>query len=282
MDKNIGAGVSRRKFLRVALVITPAFAITACGSEPTTAPATAVQAQPTASASSTVSAITTTATAQATPASTTATAVATATQAATAVATTAPATTVPPVTTAAPATAAVSTAAPAQAPVLSATPACSDSDHPTLAQTEGPYFKTSSPLRTSLIEPGLTGTKLMLTGYVLGTDCKPVKGALVDFWQADGNGQYDNQGFKMRGHQFTDETGRYSLETVLPGLYPGRTRHIHVKVQAPNKPVLTTQLYFPGEARNQSDSIFNKELVIEIKDATAIKQGAFNFALKLA
>ncbi len=47
--------------------------------------------------------------------------------------------------------------------------------------------------------------------------------------------------------QFADASGRFSLETIVPGAYGGRTRHIHVKVQAPDSPVLTTQLYFPGE-----------------------------------
>ena len=60
-------------------------------------------------------------------------------------------------------------------------------------------------------------------------------------------GNYDNVGFRLRGHQFTDAEGRYPLQTIVPGLYPGRTRHIHVKVQAPNGPILTTQLYFPNE-----------------------------------
>jgi protocatechuate 3,4-dioxygenase beta subunit len=39
--------------------------------------------------------------------------------------------------------------------------------------------------------------------------------------------------------------GRYRFRTILPALYPGRTRHYHFKVQAPEQPVLTTQLYFP-------------------------------------
>ena len=86
--------------------------------------------------------------------------------------------------------------------------------------------------------------------------------ALVDFWQADDRGQYDNTGYRLRGHQFTDDTGHYRLETIVPGLYSGRTRHIHVKVQAPNQPVLTTQLYFHGEPANQRDFIFNPDLVM--------------------
>ena len=86
----------------------------------------------------------------------------------------------------------------------------------------------------------MPGTRIVVEGSVLTTDCRPMPQALVDFWQADDRGQYDNAGYRLRGHQFTDDTGHYRLETIVPGLYPGRTRHIHVKVQAPNQPVLTT------------------------------------------
>ncbi len=59
----------------------------------------------------------------------------------------------------------------------------------------------------------------------------PLANALLDFWQCDDAGVYDTRGFKLRGNQFTDAEGRYRLDTIVPGLYPGRTRHIHVKLQ---------------------------------------------------
>ena len=118
-----------------------------------------------------------------------------------------------------------------------------------MAQTEGPYFKPSSPERTELFEEGMAGQPIELVGLVLGRDCKPIAGALLDFWQADDKGRYDNSGFRLRGHQFSDSEGRYRLRSVVPGIYPGRTRHIHVKVQPQGGRVLTTQLYFPGEPK---------------------------------
>ncbi len=146
---------------------------------------------------------------------------------------------------------------------LQATPSCDDGDEdPTDEQTEGPYFTPSSPLRRSIVPAGAAGTRLTLTGRVLTTGCRPVPRALVDFWQADARGAYDNSGYRFRGHQLTDARGRYRLETVVPGLYTGRTRHIHVKVQAPGRPVLTTQLYFPGVAANRADGIFDPSLVV--------------------
>ncbi len=167
----------------------------------------------------------------------------------------------------------------AQSTKAASTPACSGT--PTPSQTEGPFYKPGSPERTSLQEPGLPGKPLMITGYVFSTTCQPVAHAWLDFWQADSSGNYDNTGFKLRGHQFTDKQGRYHLETVVPGEYPGRTRHIHVKVQAPGQPVLTTQLYFPGESKNTSDSIFSPELLMQVQSTPNGQMATFNFVLAL-
>ncbi|MEV5309538.1 carbohydrate-binding protein [Streptomyces sp. NPDC052610] len=159
------------------------------------------------------------------------------------------------------------------------TPACDDGDDPTPPQTEGPYFKPNSPRRTSLLESGTPGTRLTVSGYVFGLACRPIAGALLDFWQADVNGAYDNTGFRFRGHQYTGADGAFTLTTIVPGLYPGRTRHIHVKVQAPNRPVLTTQLYFPNEPRNNTDTIFDPRLLMTVRDAGGAKEAAFDFVL---
>lgn len=145
--------------------------------------------------------------------------------------------------------------------------------------TEGPYFKAGSPERASLVEDGMTGTKIVVTGYVYTADCKPVANALLDFWQADANGNYDNSGYTLRGHQFTDANGHYQLTTVVPGLYPGRTEHIHVKVQAPNGKLITTQLFFPGVTQNDSDGIFNQALLLNIQQSSGGLQGQFNFVV---
>jgi protocatechuate 3,4-dioxygenase beta subunit len=156
-----------------------------------------------------------------------------------------------------------------------------DDDDPTITETEGPYFKPKSPERASLIESGMAGTPLVVRGVVMTRSCKPVAGALLDFWQADDAGSYDNVGFRLRGHQFTDAQGVYRLETIVPGLYPGRTRHIHVKVQAPSKPILTTQLYFPGERRNAADGLFHSSLLMQISNVASGRQGRFNVVLDL-
>jgi len=111
---------------------------------------------------------------------------------------------------------------------------------------------------------------------VLTADCKPVANALLDFWHADEHGDYDNSGFRYRGHQFTDAEGRYRLETIVPAEYPGRTRHIHVKAQAPAGRVLTTQLYFPNEAANRRDGLFSPSLTMLLSRPG---EGSFDFVL---
>jgi protocatechuate 3,4-dioxygenase beta subunit len=159
--------------------------------------------------------------------------------------------------------------------------ACAAPASLTPPMTEGPYFKANSPQRASLLGIGLSGTILSLSGYVLTQDCKPVTNALLDFWQADSQGNYDNTTYTLRGHQFTDADGHYQLDTIIPGLYPGRTEHIHVKIQAPNGPILTTQLFFPGVVQNESDSIYDPHLLIALSDVKNGKLGAYNFVISL-
>ncbi|MCW0235547.1 MAG: intradiol ring-cleavage dioxygenase [Ferrovibrio sp.] len=145
------------------------------------------------------------------------------------------------------------------------TPACGD-DHAgiTPEQMEGPYYTPDSPLRTGLYEAGMAGTRLRVGGLVLGRACRPAANVLVDLWHADADGQYDNRGYRLRGHQFTDAEGRWQFETIVPGLYPGRTRHLHVKLQPPRGDILTTQLYFPDEPGNARDRIFDRRLLLRV------------------
>jgi protocatechuate 3,4-dioxygenase beta subunit len=160
--------------------------------------------------------------------------------------------------------AALARLAPARAETvaLSLTPACDD--HPTPEQTEGPYWTPNSPERSDFTGDGAPGQPMTLTGTVVDTACRPVAGTLLDFWHCDGSGVYDNKGYKLRGHQFTDSNGAFRLTTVKPGLYPGRTRHFHVKVRPPGGKVLTTQLYFPGEPGNRTDGIYRPELEMTV------------------
>lgn len=163
---------------------------------------------------------------------------------------------------------------------LDPTPACGESRGPTPSQTEGPYFTPNSPRRAALYEPGMDGTRLRVGGLVLDRACRPLANVLVDLWQADAQGRYDNAGYRLRGHQFTDAEGRWQFDTILPGLYPGRTRHLHVKLQAPRGKILTTQLYFPNDATsNARDRIFDKRLLTNTAGDTEQMIARYDFVL---
>jgi protocatechuate 3,4-dioxygenase beta subunit len=170
----------------------------------------------------------------------------------------------------------------AAAQQLPPTPQCDDNDAPTARQTEGPYFKPSSPQRTDLVEPGSKARLLELSGQVLTRACRPVSRALVDLWHADDEGDYDDRGFRCRGHVFADAEGRYRFRTIVPAVYPGRTRHYHVKVQAPGRSLLTTQLYFPDEAANRRDGLFRRELLMRVAPGEGGMAARFDFVLDIA
>lgn len=149
-------------------------------------------------------------------------------------------------------------------------PACTSL---TQIQTEGPYYKSDTPERISLLEEGMEGTRLILVGYVLDQNCNPLPNAWLDFWQADAGGEYDNNGYRLRGHQFTDSQGRYYLETILPGLYASRPiEHIHVKVKPEGGEQVTSQLYFPDLPVDG--------LTVNLEDRGDYQVGFFNFVIQ--
>ncbi|MFF4319141.1 hypothetical protein [Streptomyces sp. NPDC001568] len=152
---------------------------------------------------------------------------------------------------------------------------------PTPALREGPYYKPDTPCRTSFRGDVAGGVPMLLHGAVRTLEGKPIGGTLLDFWQVGDAGVYDDDGFRLRGHQFADAEGRWRLETVLPAVYPGRTRHVHVKVQPPGGGVLTTMLYFPGERRNHLDKYFRPECLMDVRETSDGWDAAFTFVLDI-
>ena len=150
----------------------------------------------------------------------------------------------------------------------------------TPTQIEGPYYKVCSPHRASLIEPGVTGTPLEITGRVFNEFGKPIPDAVVDFWQSDDKGNYDMAGMLLRGHVFTDANGVYSIETIAPACYePRQAAHIHVKIQGVSRPY-TTQLYFSDDAPRVNDNYYMKELEVQVEDlGNGRKRGTFDFVI---
>ncbi|MDQ3036060.1 MAG: intradiol ring-cleavage dioxygenase [Myxococcota bacterium] len=154
---------------------------------------------------------------------------------------------------------------------------------PTEPNIEGPFFRPGAPLRDVLAGPGVDGERLALSGRVLDTSCRPIAGVRLEIWHADHRGDYDLDGNHLRGVLESDARGRWSLRSIVPGRYRNgaqyRPSHVHVKVAAPRKPLLTTQLYFQGDPFLAADPFVRRSLVLRLRDGEGGKVGAFDFVV---
>ncbi len=158
------------------------------------------------------------------------------------------------------------------------TPACAPGGAVTATQTPGPFFTPDSPLKADFT-PDAAGRRVSLAGYVIDRNCRPLRGAVVDLWHANADGDYDNQGFRLRGHQMSDGQGRYAFTTIEPGNYGVRTKHYHVRISAPGRRGLTTQLYFPGNLRNTVDTLHRAGLEMRTAETEGGREARFDFIL---
>jgi protocatechuate 3,4-dioxygenase beta subunit len=106
---------------------------------------------------------------------------------------------------------------------------------PTRPDALGPFYVAGAPERSK------TGDGLTVHGAVRSTrECRALPAAKVEWWSANRSGQYDDG---HRATQVTDAEGGYRYVTDMPGKYPGRPEHLHVKVTAPGHRPLVTQIY---------------------------------------
>lgn len=159
---------------------------------------------------------------------------------------------------------------------LEATPACGEA--PTPKQPSGPYYSPKSPMKKDFTSDA-QGQSIALVGRVVDSNCRPLSNVIIDMWQADARGEYDNVGFKMRGHQVTNASGLYQFDTIMPGRYPGRTPHFHVMLFQGGRRILVTQLYFPNEAGNTRDPLFDSRLLVRYEINGGQRAARFDFVL---
>lgn len=176
------------------------------------------------------------------------------------------------------------------APLPAPTPACLETEDNVL----GPYWLDGAPVRSDLTERALPGTRLQITGRVLGlagAACTPLAGALLDVWQADDRGARpagysDARTWRLRGRLYTAGDGSYDLRTIVPGHYRDRDAfrpaHIHVRVSAPGHRLLTTQLYFDGDPYSAADRFFEAPLVMKLASTRDGKAARFDFVIRAA
>jgi protocatechuate 3,4-dioxygenase beta subunit len=119
---------------------------------------------------------------------------------------------------------------------------------PTAPDALGPFYVPGAPERDR------TGKGLVLGGVVRGgAACRPLSGARIEWWAANPGGDYDDA---HRATQKSDAEGRYRYETDFPGKYPGRPRHLHLRVTAPGHRTLVTQIYpAPGQTSIDTDLV---------------------------
>lgn len=149
-------------------------------------------------------------------------------------------------------------------------------------QGEGPYYpqhdlkRDNDLTRLHATSPRVAGPYLYLRGKVQDGGCQPIRGAMVEIWQAWKSGKYNhsddpnplelNSDFQYWGRAITDSQGRYEFITIIPGHYPvggGQFRppHIHFKAHASGFLSLTTQLYFdPQSYDNPAEAEVVREL----------------------
>ena len=169
----------------------------------------------------------------------------------------------------------------------------------------GPFYRFGAPFRSRLVDVSEPGDRLVVSGTVLSADCRtPIPGALVEVWQANHAGVYDTNlpgnftevtTFHLRGMLYTNEQGRYEIETIMPGRYPvppnlpglekygGLTRpaHIHFRVMDSLHVPLTTQLYFKGDPFIAGDPFASHKpsLIVDLKPDGAVRRGTFDIVL---
>lgn len=153
---------------------------------------------------------------------------------------------------------------------------------PSPEDIEGPFYRPGIPVGGNLDVHGDAGVPLRIEGTVMGEDCAPIEGAVVEIWHAtpvapgaepgDNDATYDSTAaYRYYGQVATDGRGRYAFDTLRPGWYLNgpqyRPAHVHVKVWVRGAERLTSQLYFEGDPFNAGDAWFNPVMALDPDEA---------------
>lgn len=147
----------------------------------------------------------------------------------------------------------------------------------------GPFYLDDAPARAlgDHLAEGREGRVVLVHGRVTDTAGNPLPGAVVDTWQADGDGRYPvteqpqgEERYDLRGKFTCDEQGAYRYTTILPRPYTlpddgpvgrllragerhnWRAAHLHYIVRAPGMQAITTELFFENAEHVEDDAVF--------------------------
>ena len=151
---------------------------------------------------------------------------------------------------------------------------------PTPPQTPGPFYPKVKPddsdadlTRIANGRNVAAGEVIDVSGRALSVKGHTLENAVIEIWQADVNGRYfdpkDNAGATARDRNFqgygavrTRADGMYRFRTIRPAPYDigigFRTPHIHFRIVHPASGELVTQMYFPGDPRNEQDVLYRR------------------------
>jgi len=159
----------------------------------------------------------------------------------------------------------------------------------TPSTVEGPFHIPNAPevADGGDMAKGAPGIPCFVTGKVRGLSGEPIGGAILDLWQTDGEGLYEEQRRTaepwMRGIYRTRPDGSYTIRTVAPisytipmdgpiGEFFGRTTmshmrpaHIHFAISAPGYHGVVTHLFQKGDEYIENDVVYGVKapLVVE-------------------
>jgi len=179
--------------------------------------------------------------------------------------------------------------------------------HATESTVLGPFFVEGAPempMGANIAQPGTPGDPCFVSGTVRDMSGKPIAGALLDVWEAQGDGFYDVQkpgGMNVRARLRTGADGKYSFHCVKPtsypvphdgpvgrmltatGRHPMRPGHLHFKISAPGYDTLVTHLFVKGDRYLDSDAVFGvkRSLIVDFrKNGAGGYECRYDFVLK--
>ena len=176
---------------------------------------------------------------------------------------------------------------------------------PTPTESEGPFYPVVAQKDTDFDltkvdgqEAEALGEHIIIHGSVFDTEGNPVEGASVDLWQANAVGKYAHphdsnpapvdENFQGWAIVPSGINGEFRFKTVFPGVYNvgggwSRPPHIHFKVTKKGYIELTTQMYFPDNALNQTDRLLQRkseeEQQLMIAEKSADKPNTFYYRI---